>query len=321
MIPPSIGSYRTAWYSMPKSQQPYKINDGSEAQERLLQIYQKDLDEAKSDISRHSMVVACSSSIGGIDHNNNNNTDILADQPAFPNEHVILYVCGGGFVMRDTPGEKWLYVRMSKELGQRVFVPRYHVAPESRFPQPIHDVYVAFRHLLSRGFKPHRITLVGASAGGNIAMAFLQILKIQQEPAIGRCVLIAPCVDLTLKSESWIRNQSRCVLRYRPLDDSLSLTRVYYGSAELDEIHKMAEHSLMSPIRGTLSGLPPVLVLVGSHDVLVDESRELVRLIENVAGSADYVEYPKKNHYTLLRGKTQLGQIYSQVRRFVVAKQ
>ncbi|KAJ1808454.1 hypothetical protein LPJ56_006106, partial [Coemansia sp. RSA 2599] len=125
---------------------------------------------------------------------------------------------------------------------------------------------------------------------------------------VDRCVLIAPCVDLTLTSPSWRRNEHKCMLQFRPLQDSLSLTRVYYGPAEIEEIQEMAEHPLISPIRGALSDLSPVLVLVGSHDVLVDESRELVRKIRNAGGTADYVEYPGKNHYTLLRGKTQMDQ-------------
>ncbi|KAJ1880843.1 hypothetical protein LPJ57_001998 [Coemansia sp. RSA 486] len=308
---PTVGSYRIHGFSIPSDLPPYKLSDGSKAQERLSQIYQKDM-QAGSDRRGHSMVVACSSSLAVYQE-----TEPLDERPICPDEQIVFYVGGGGFSTCDTPVEKWLYVRMSKELGRRVFVSKYQVAPEGRFPQPIHDVYVAFKYLLTRGFEPQNILLFAASAGGNIALALLQILRMQQDSAVEKCVLIAPCVDLTLKSESWIRNQQRCVTKYRTIEDALSFTRMYYGPADMDEVRKMAEHPLMSPIRGTLTGLPQMLVLVGSHDVLVDESRELARRIVDAGGDATYVEYPGKNHYTLLRGKTQLDKIYSQIRHFV----
>ncbi|KAJ2778082.1 hypothetical protein GGI15_004286 [Coemansia interrupta] len=212
-----------------------------------------------------------------------------------------------------------LYLRLSAELGQRVLVPRYHVAPAHRFPQPIHDVYTAYHHLLRLGFRPANVTLMGVSAGGNIALALLHLLRIQDELHLmpRACVLLAPCTDLALTSDSWRRNRDRCVVPTRPFDSPESLPRLYYGPD--DGVAQAVQHPLMSPIRGCLAGLPPVLALIGGDDVFVDDATALVDGIVAAGGSADLAVYPGRNHYSFLRGPAQLRDVYGRMRQFLTS--
>ncbi|KAJ2844321.1 hypothetical protein IWW36_005232, partial [Coemansia brasiliensis] len=105
------------------------------------------------------MIVACATTV-----------DVakpLEVKPQSLEENIILYVPGGGFIVSDAPSLKWVYLKTSQELRQRVFVPCYRVAPTHLFPHAPHDVYTAYLHLLHVGFKAKNITVMGISASGN----------------------------------------------------------------------------------------------------------------------------------------------------------
>ncbi|KAJ1720017.1 hypothetical protein LPJ53_005309 [Coemansia erecta] len=307
-VPASTGTLCVATFAMPPDQPAYNLADGSVAQHRLEKIYASDSQVAEP---LHSMVIACAASLEIPDK------DRLGESPALADERIILYVCGGGFITCDTPPDRLMYLRLSAELGQRVFAPRYHVAPAHRFPQPVHDVYTAYQHVLRLGFQPSNVALMGVSAGGNIALALLHLLRIQDETHLmpRACVLLAPCPDLTMAADSLQRNSDRCVLPTRPFDSPESLPRLYYGPE--DGIDEAVRHPLMSPARGCLAGLPPVLALIGSHDVFVDDATALFDGIVAAGGSASLVVYPKRNHYSFLRGPAQLRDVYGRMRQFL----
>ncbi|KAJ2495690.1 hypothetical protein GGH96_006296, partial [Coemansia sp. RSA 1972] len=181
-ISASIGQYRIAPYAMPAGQQPYVVDDPV-VQARLTRVYEQEqtgqLEES------NTIVVACASNVC-------TSEQALDVKPRSSGERIVLYVCGGGFVSSDTAQLKWHYVRVSQELGQRIFVLRYHVAPSHVFPRAIHDVYTAFMHLLQQGFRAQDITVLGISAGANIALAVVELLRIQQQPEPNRIVVVAP---------------------------------------------------------------------------------------------------------------------------------
>ncbi|KAJ2742981.1 hypothetical protein GGI20_004087 [Coemansia sp. BCRC 34301] len=303
-IPATTGSYRIFSYSMPPAQQPYAVNDDEFSRKRLCALYTKDRTGQLQGLP-HTMVVASSSAIKGA---------VLDDSPMYEGERIVFYVNGGGFITSDVPQLKWVYVRMSQELGLRVFVPRYRVAPQYVYPRSIHDVYTAYRHLESRGFLPQNILMMGASAGANICLSALQLLASPgtTPSGIAGCVVVAPCIDLTMSHGSWQQNQPSCVLPYVPFTDPGSIPRVYLGPNIDEDIADLLRRPLLSPLFADTACLPPIQVQVGENDVLYDEAKAFAARVP----TAELITYPGINHYTLLRGRTQLDRFYGDLRRF-----
>ncbi|KAJ2861040.1 hypothetical protein GGH94_005149 [Coemansia aciculifera] len=308
-IPAKVGSYLIFEYAMPASQQPYKVNGDEFTLKRLNALYS--LDRAGKMQGEHSMVVAVSASVASP-----SDQDIaLDDKPMYENEHIMLYMPGGAFISCDTPHSKWVYIRMSQEIGMRVFIPRYHVAPAHVYPRPVHDVYTAFQHLVSRGFRPQNIVMVGGSAGANICLSVLQLLAMEgKSQSIAGCVIVEPCLDLTMSHDSWQRNQDVCVLPYVPPTHPGSMSRVYLGPIDDDTIDavKLLRRPMLSPMFADVAVLPPLQIQVGRDDVLYDECVAFAKRIP----TAELITYAGINHYTMFRGRTQLDRFYSNLRKF-----
>ncbi|KAJ2019275.1 hypothetical protein GGI13_001708 [Coemansia sp. RSA 455] len=309
-IPVETGSYRIFEYTMPSSQQPYKIEDDEFTLNRLNTLYSQD--RAGQLQGEQTMVVAVSASVVSP----SNQDSALDDKPMHENERIMMCMPGGGFISCDTPHSKWVYIRMSKAIGMRVFVPRYHVAPKHLYPRPVHDVYTAFQHLVSRGFRPQNIVMMGASAGANICMAVLQVLASEGiSQSIAGCVLAEPVLDQTMSHDSWQRNQDVCVLPYVSPTHPWSMPRFYLGPIDDDNIDpiELLRRPMLSPISADVALLPPMHIQVGEDDVLYDESVAFAKRIP----TAELITYAGANHYTMLRGRTQLDHYYSNVRKFI----
>ncbi|KAJ2840839.1 hypothetical protein FBU31_000066 [Coemansia sp. 'formosensis'] len=302
---PEIGSYRIFEYSMPTTQQPYKFDGDEFTQSRLSALYSQD--RARQLPGEHSMVVAVSATVSTA-------SEALDDRPINDNERIAIYVPGGGFIKGDNPNFKLAYIRMSQEMGMRVFVPRYHVAPAHIYPRPVHDVYTAYQHLESQGFHPENIVIVGASAGANICLAVLQLLAAEgKSQRIAGCVIAEPCLDLTMSHDSWQRNRGVCILPYVPPTSPWSMSRFYLGpvNEDVDPI-ELLRRPMLSPISADVSVLPPLQIQIGCDDVLCDESVAFAKRIP----SAELITYEGINHYTMFRGHTQLDRYYGNLRRF-----
>ncbi|KAJ2513264.1 hypothetical protein H4217_006430 [Coemansia sp. RSA 1939] len=314
-IPESVGKYKVFSHRMPADQLPHKIDDSPETESKLNSLLnQKDLE--------HSLVVACAASVSA---KFNDSEAVLADKPLSDGERVVFFLSGGGFASSDTALSKWYYLRMSTELGMRVFVSRYSVIPEHVFPRALHDVYTSYCYLIQKsGFCAQNIALVANSAGCNLALGALQLARMQGYSLPGCCVLISPLLDLTVSRSSWKRNHDRCVLPLVPVSQENSLARVYYGPAPAaagfaddDELLRQISHPLVSPLFCDPAGFPPMQIQVGGDEVLLDEATEFAHRVQRENGSAELVVYPQQNHYTVLRGKLQLNQVYGNTSRFI----
>jgi acetyl esterase/lipase len=139
----------------------------------------------------------------------------------------------------------------------------YALAPERPFPAALEDVHAAYRYLLDEGIAADRIAFAGDSAGANLVLASLIILRDAGEPLPAAAVCISPPTDFTLASESLVTRA-----RLDPLvnvDALAPLCRAYANGASADDPR-------ISPLLADLGGLPPLLLQVGSHEVLYDDS-------------------------------------------------
>ncbi|KAJ2411998.1 hypothetical protein GGI10_003949 [Coemansia sp. RSA 2530] len=299
-IPPDVGSYRIFDYAMPATQPPYQALGDDYSLKLLNALHSEDL----AGQCEHSMVVSVSATLPS-------KGDMLGDKPLSEDERIVVYLPGGAFIGGDTPGSKWMYIRMSMELGLRVFTPRYHVAPAFRYPRPVHDVCTAIAFLVACGFRPQNIVVVGASAGANIGLSALRLLA--GSIGVAGCVVVEPCLDLTLSLDSWQRNQEVCVLPYVSPTHPGSISRMYLGPVDGMDAVELLGRPLLSPLFADVGGLPPMQIQVGMDDVLYDECVAFAKRIP----TAEFITYPGINHYTMFRGRTQLGRFYGNLLNFV----
>jgi acetyl esterase/lipase len=185
------------------------------------------------------------------------------DAPDSQSNRIILYLHGGSFMFRFPGIYTAMVARWCLRLKARSLMVDYRLAPEHPYPAARDDCYSAYRWLLGQGHDPRNIVMAGDSAGANLALVTLQRIRDAGEPLPACVVLLSAGVDFTLSSPSMITNESR-----DPMLDLSELVamRAYYAPPEryLDPG--------VSPLFGDFKGLPPMLLQVGSLEVLLDES-------------------------------------------------
>lgn len=145
----------------------------------------------------------------------------------------------------------------------------YRLAPEHPYPAALEDTLTAYRWLVNtRGFRPEQVAIAGDSAGGNLALAALLSLRDAGEFLPASAVLISPYCDQTRTSTT--------IATHAEIDPMVSpqlldtVTAYYASQGDL-------QHPLISPLYGDLSGLPPMLIHVGTHEILLDDALQLAR--------------------------------------------
>jgi len=181
-------------------------------------------------------------------------------------ENVILYFHGGVYVIGTAAATVPLVGELVRRTGARATTLEYRLAPEHPFPAALEDARAAYEGLLAQGAAPAKIALAGESAGAGLAVALLLALREAGEPLPSCGLLMSPYVDLTLSGET--------LAAKRDVDPLLTpeglRARVpdYVGGAD-------ASDPLISPIFGDLKELPPLLIQVGSHEVLLSDALRL----------------------------------------------
>jgi epsilon-lactone hydrolase len=190
-------------------------------------------------------------------------------------QRVLVYLHGGGFVLRSLNGHMNLATALARAAGiGSATVPIYRLAPEHRFPAAVDDCLAAYRGILHRGVPWYRIALAGDSAGGGLVLKLLMRLRDACLPLPACGLLLSPFTDLSCSGASMTANAS-C----DPMFGHLSGldTRFYLGPHE-------ACDPRCSPLFGDFRGLPPLLTQVGSTERLLDDSLRLVPRIEGTGG-------------------------------------
>ena len=200
---------------------------------------------------------------------------------------VILYFHGGGYVMGDAIGHRNLSGRLARASGFRVLMVNYRLAPENPFPSALEDAITAYNWLLSQGYSPENIILGGDSAGGGLALAALLNLKNLGTELPAAAILISPWVDLTLSGSSYADNNK---------SDPMLTNQVLNVWAETYLAGRDAKAPLASPLFGDLMSLPPMLVHVGSTEILRSDAESLVDRVIEMGGTAALKVWPKMVH-------------------------
>jgi len=181
-------------------------------------------------------------------------------------DRVLLYAHGGGYVAGSSHSHGELTARLSRACGARVLSVDYRLAPEHPFPAARDDAVAAYRGLLSYRIPPERIVFGGDSAGGGVVMTALLALKAAGDPLPAGAVLLSPWIDPESTGESY-RTQAEA----DPMVNAAVIqtsAKLYFGAGNLRD-------PAAAPLKADLTGLPPLLIEVGTHEVLLDDSTRL----------------------------------------------
>jgi len=190
---------------------------------------------------------------------------------------ALLYFHGGGYVLGASPGHRDLAAALAEMADLAVYLVDYRLAPEHPFPAAVDDALQAYQWLLEQGFESSQIILGGDSAGGGLAVSTLLNLKNLGLAAPAAAMLLSPWLDLSLSGASVETNEHADVV----LSKSVLVAWADHYLQGRDALAPLA-----SPIYGDLVGLPPVLVHVGSTEILRSDSEDLVDRIIEHDGSA-----------------------------------
>lgn len=179
---------------------------------------------------------------------------------------VILYLHGGGYVIGSLNTHRRLACDLSAAASARVLVIDYRMGPENPFPAAVEDAVTAYKWLLAQGIPAANIAISGDSAGGGLTVATLVSLRDQGIDLPSCAVPISPWVDLEGVGDSMTRNETVDPMVRKP--GLLRMAGFYLNGAD-------ARNPLASPLHADLTGLPPLLIQVGTRETLLDDSRRL----------------------------------------------
>lgn len=193
------------------------------------------------------------------------------------NQRMVLYIHGGGLISGSAVTHREFASRLVKQLGRRVLLIDYALAPEHPFPAALDEVQRVYAALIER-MRAEDISLGGESSGAGLALATLIKLRDDGLALPGSAFFISGHFDMTLSGESM---ESR--KEVDPFTSRESLERAirwYANGAD-------CEQPLLSPVFADLSALPPILLQVGDDEILLSDS---VRVAEQIGESGGRVE-------------------------------
>jgi epsilon-lactone hydrolase len=179
---------------------------------------------------------------------------------------AVLYFHGGAYVVGGPASHSAFAAQLAKATAATLYLVDYRLAPEHPFPAALEDALAAYRALLT--LNAGRITLIGDSAGGGLALALAMSLRDQKLAAPDALVLISPWADLTLAGESH---------RTRGARDPMLRSSWLAASAGHYAAGRSLSDPMLSPAFGDLSGLPRTLVQVGSEEILLSDAERVAR--------------------------------------------
>jgi acetyl esterase/lipase len=194
---------------------------------------------------------------------------------------VILYLHGGGYVSCSPSTHRPITAALARLTGARVFAADYRLAPEHRFPAALDDAVAAYRWLLAQGVRPASASIAGDSAGGGLALAALLRARDEGLPMPAAAACFSPWTDLAGTGRSARANDGRCAMFRTP--NVAEFAALYLGGASAFDPYASPAHA------ADFRGLPPVLLQVGSTELLLDDARTVHEKI-NAAGGASRLE-------------------------------
>jgi monoterpene epsilon-lactone hydrolase len=233
--------------------------------------------------------------------------------PGADHGRVLLFLHGGGYELGSVRSDGELAARLGRASGTRVLFPEYRLAPEHPFPAAIDDVLTAWHWLRAdQNLSAASMAVAGDSAGGGLAVALLVATRDARQALPAAAVLMSPTVDLTSSGDSMTERADQ-----DPISTPAMLREFaadYLAGAD-------PKTPLASPLFAPLAGLPPLLIQVGTADLLLSDSERLAKAADQ-AGVDVTLEIGEglPHVYQLLLGTPEAAEATAEIGKFLRAR-
>lgn len=219
--------------------------------------------------------------------------------------HIIMYCHGGGYTCGSLKYARILASKLALHTGLAVLSFEYRLAPENPYPAAIEDALTVWNYIMQLGFGAREVVIIGDSAGGNLALELALRLNSKKRIMPKGIALLSPWTDLTMSGSSY----ETC----KDIDPMLTyeyISTARYSYVGLNEAYndefandvKMNDSDFdyskpeYSPLFADFTDFPPVLIQVGSNEILKSDSYDLFDKLIKQGVSASLEEYEDAWH-------------------------
>ena len=210
----------------------------------------------------------------------------MVSSPVPGSQLTVVHFHGGGYCLGSARMARSWAAHLSAQTGCRVVLPEYRLAPEHPYPAALEDARAVIR-ALSGEASPGPVVVSGDSAGGGLALALVLSMRDAGQELPAGCILLSPWLDLGRDRRAVPDLVRRDVLLTPDWLDACA--RAYADPSTWAD-------PLISPLRGTHSGLPPLLIQAGTEELLAPDA-ELLAASASAAGvDVTYTRWPRMWH-------------------------
>jgi monoterpene epsilon-lactone hydrolase len=202
---------------------------------------------------------------------------------SFDKNKIVIYLHGGMFVLGSIDGYKPMVSHFASAFSTKILFIEYALAPEKPFPNAVNDVLKVYRELIRR-YPEAKITLMGDSAGGGLSATLIKMASEEKLPMPSSVILISPWLYLRCNTES---HETRKKIDPILTKDTLMEYANYYAANHWNEA---------DPSQLTYNVFPPLLILVGSNEILFDDSKLFYEKIKLLQPNTQMKEFENQSH-------------------------
>ena len=201
---------------------------------------------------------------------------------------TVIHFHGGGYCLGSAGTARAWAAHLSALTGCRVLLPEYRLAPEHPYPAALEDARAVLGALSGSG----PVMVSGDSAGGGLALALVLSLRDAGQELPAGCILLSPWLDLGRDRRAVPELVRRDVL-LTP-DWLEACARAYAEPSRFGD-------PLISPLRGTHSGLPALLIQAGTEELLAPDAGLLAASASAAGVDVTYTRWPRMWHDFVLQ--------------------
>ena len=208
-------------------------------------------------------------------------------------DRVLLHSHSGGSVVTSMHTDRKAIGHIAKAVGVRALVLNFRRAPEHKFPAQIDDVEKAYRWLLTQKIRSKNIVSIGHSVGGNLAVSLAVTLRDKGAPLPAAILSVSPWFDMEMKNETWDSNAASDLLLTKRGVEA-------FREAWIGGIGVARNDPRVNMLYADLTGLPPIMVYYGAHEVLVGEAIEFAKRAKDAGVDVTLRSLPEGQHNFIL---------------------
>ena len=234
-------------------------------------------------------------------------------------QRVFLYYHGGGYAMGSPESHYSLVSYLAEITGTTIYAPDYRLGPEYKYPAQLEDGVKTYQALIEdHGYSSNQISIGGDSAGGNLALVTLLKLKELGINLPSSVALLSPWADPSGSGESYTKDMADKDILLGPImkkiwENDDELYNFYIEDEDVDE-----ENKFIFPLKGDFTDCPPIMIQVGTEELLLSDSRSLKEVLERDNCEYDYFEWEGMYHvFHIDVGIPETIQAFKQIGNFL----